>query len=101
MSQPWALSACPSVPSSLALPDPRYLGPGPRGGMGGRLRQWPLSQSTHPPLQALTNSTIEYENLESEVSALHDDLWEQLNLDVQVKKAPGQGRGGWHAFPSP
>ncbi|XP_053461207.1 pleckstrin homology domain-containing family A member 6 isoform X6 [Nycticebus coucang] len=32
---------------------------------------------------ALTNSTIEYENLESEVSALHDDLWEQLNLDIQ------------------
>ncbi|XP_032278407.1 pleckstrin homology domain-containing family A member 6 isoform X5 [Phoca vitulina] len=32
---------------------------------------------------ALTNSTIEYESLESEVSALHDDLWEQLNLDVQ------------------
>ncbi|XP_037680906.1 pleckstrin homology domain-containing family A member 6 isoform X3 [Choloepus didactylus] len=32
---------------------------------------------------ALSNSTIEYENLESEVSALHDDLWEQLNLDIQ------------------
>uniref|UniRef100_A0A452SJK3 Pleckstrin homology domain containing A6 n=1 Tax=Ursus americanus TaxID=9643 RepID=A0A452SJK3_URSAM len=32
---------------------------------------------------ALANSTIEYESLESEVSALHDDLWEQLNLDVQ------------------
>uniref|UniRef100_A0A8C8SDL1 Pleckstrin homology domain containing A6 n=1 Tax=Pelusios castaneus TaxID=367368 RepID=A0A8C8SDL1_9SAUR len=32
---------------------------------------------------ALTNSTIEYENLEGEVSALHDDLWEQLNLDIQ------------------
>ncbi|XP_040318080.1 pleckstrin homology domain-containing family A member 6 isoform X19 [Herpailurus yagouaroundi] len=38
-----------------------------------------LSQAT----TALTNSTVEYENLESEVSALHDDLWEQLNLDVQ------------------
>ncbi|XP_023586036.1 pleckstrin homology domain-containing family A member 6 [Trichechus manatus latirostris] len=38
-----------------------------------------LSQAT----TALTNSTIEYENLESEVSALHDDLWEQLNLDIQ------------------
>uniref|UniRef100_A0A8I3PEL6 Pleckstrin homology domain containing A6 n=1 Tax=Canis lupus familiaris TaxID=9615 RepID=A0A8I3PEL6_CANLF len=38
-----------------------------------------LSQAT----TALTNSTIEYESLESEVSALHDDLWEQLNLDVQ------------------
>lgn len=37
------------------------------------------------PLQALTNSTVVYENLESEVSALHDDLWEQLNLDIQVK----------------
>ncbi|XP_019654112.2 pleckstrin homology domain-containing family A member 6 isoform X13 [Ailuropoda melanoleuca] len=32
---------------------------------------------------ALANSTVEYESLESEVSALHDDLWEQLNLDVQ------------------
>ncbi|XP_049626562.1 pleckstrin homology domain-containing family A member 6 isoform X3 [Suncus etruscus] len=32
---------------------------------------------------ALANSTLEYENLESEVSALHDDLWEQLNLDNQ------------------
>ncbi|XP_061488199.1 pleckstrin homology domain-containing family A member 6 isoform X2 [Rhineura floridana] len=32
---------------------------------------------------ALANSTIEYENLEGEVSALHDDLWEQLNLDMQ------------------
>lgn len=39
------------------------------------------------PMQALTNSTMEYENLESEVSALHDDLWEQLNLDIQVKRA--------------
>ncbi|XP_037009084.2 pleckstrin homology domain-containing family A member 6 isoform X13 [Artibeus jamaicensis] len=38
-----------------------------------------LSQAT----TALTNSTMEYESLESEVSALHDDLWEQLNLDVQ------------------
>ncbi|XP_019402142.1 PREDICTED: pleckstrin homology domain-containing family A member 6 isoform X2 [Crocodylus porosus] len=32
---------------------------------------------------ALANSTLKYENLESEVSALHDDLWEQLNLDIQ------------------
>ncbi|NXF96112.1 PKHA6 protein, partial [Eubucco bourcierii] len=32
---------------------------------------------------ALSNSTAEYESLESEVSALHDDLWEQLNLDIQ------------------
>ncbi|NXL30868.1 PKHA6 protein, partial [Glaucidium brasilianum] len=32
---------------------------------------------------ALANSTAEYESLESEVSALHDDLWEQLNLDIQ------------------
>ncbi|XP_075631937.1 pleckstrin homology domain-containing family A member 6 isoform X4 [Balearica regulorum gibbericeps] len=32
---------------------------------------------------ALANSTAEYESLESEVSALHDDLWEQLNLDPQ------------------
>ncbi|XP_023394068.1 pleckstrin homology domain-containing family A member 6 isoform X10 [Pteropus vampyrus] len=38
-----------------------------------------LSQAT----TALTSSTVEYENLESEVSALHDDLWEQLNLDIQ------------------
>ncbi|XP_038205854.1 pleckstrin homology domain-containing family A member 6 isoform X7 [Arvicola amphibius] len=38
-----------------------------------------LSQAT----TALTNSTAVYENLESEVSALHDDLWEQLNLDIQ------------------
>lgn len=38
-----------------------------------------LSQAT----TALTNSTAEYESLESEVSALHDDLWEQLNLDLQ------------------
>lgn len=50
-----------------------------------------LSERTPPPpLQALANSTVEYESLESEVSALHDDLWEQLNLDVQVKRAPGQ-----------
>uniref|UniRef100_A0A8C6VCB7 Pleckstrin homology domain containing A6 n=1 Tax=Naja naja TaxID=35670 RepID=A0A8C6VCB7_NAJNA len=32
---------------------------------------------------ALANSTMEYENLEAEVSVLHDDLWEQLNLDIQ------------------
>ncbi|NXC41349.1 PKHA6 protein, partial [Penelope pileata] len=38
-----------------------------------------LSQAT----TALANSTAEYETLESEVSALHDDLWEQLNLDIQ------------------
>ncbi|XP_017380878.1 pleckstrin homology domain-containing family A member 6 isoform X9 [Cebus imitator] len=38
-----------------------------------------LSQAT----TALTNSTVEYEHLESEVSVLHDDLWEQLNLDTQ------------------
>lgn len=31
----------------------------------------------------MANSTAEYESLESEVSALHDDLWEQLNLDIQ------------------
>lgn len=47
-----------------------------------------LDFSVTPSLQALTNSTMEYENLESEVSALHDDLWEQLNLDIQVKKGP-------------
>ncbi|KAG8132091.1 hypothetical protein E2320_009974, partial [Naja naja] len=33
---------------------------------------------------ALANSTMEYENLEAEVSVLHDDLWEQLNLDIQA-----------------
>lgn len=38
-----------------------------------------LSQAT----TALTNSTAEYETLESEVSALHDELWEQLGLDSQ------------------
>ncbi|NXP49073.1 PKHA6 protein, partial [Heliornis fulica] len=27
--------------------------------------------------------TAEYESLESEVSTLHDELWEQLNLDIQ------------------
>lgn len=46
---------------------------------------------THPhlsPPQALSNSTAEYESLESEVSALHDDLWEQLNLDIQVRGTP-------------
>ncbi|NXI08924.1 PKHA6 protein, partial [Irena cyanogastra] len=32
---------------------------------------------------ALANSMAEYESLESEVSTLHDDLWEQLNLDIQ------------------
>lgn len=32
---------------------------------------------------ALAHSTLEYESLETEVSALHDDLWEQLNLDNQ------------------
>ncbi|KAG8518069.1 Pleckstrin homology domain-containing family A member 6 [Galemys pyrenaicus] len=38
-----------------------------------------LSQAT----TALANSTSEYETLEAEVSALHDDLWLQLNLDGQ------------------
>ncbi|KAL7985312.1 hypothetical protein Chor_003882 [Crotalus horridus] len=37
---------------------------------------------------ALANSTMEYENLEAEVSALHDDLWEQLNLDIQEPGPP-------------
>nr|XP_009670609.1 PREDICTED: pleckstrin homology domain-containing family A member 6 [Struthio camelus australis] len=37
---------------------------------------------------ALANSTAEYESLESEVSALHDDLWEQLNLDIQWPGSP-------------
>ncbi|XP_045154119.1 pleckstrin homology domain-containing family A member 6 [Echinops telfairi] len=38
-----------------------------------------LSQAT----TALASSTMEYESLESDVSTLHDDLWEQLNLDIQ------------------
>ncbi|XP_040195475.1 pleckstrin homology domain-containing family A member 6 isoform X4 [Rana temporaria] len=38
-----------------------------------------LSQAT----TALNNSTMEYEILEAEVSALHDALWEQLNLNIQ------------------
>ncbi|XP_057584158.1 pleckstrin homology domain-containing family A member 6 isoform X2 [Hippopotamus amphibius kiboko] len=38
-----------------------------------------LSQAT----TALANSTVEYESLEAEVSALHDELWEQLSLDLQ------------------
>lgn len=41
-------------------------------------------------LQALANSTLEYESLEAEVSALHDELWEQLSLDLQVKGLPGR-----------
>lgn len=44
--------------------------------------------SNSPAPQALANSTAEYESLESEVSALHDDLWEQLNLDIQVSGTP-------------
>ncbi|XP_030076888.1 pleckstrin homology domain-containing family A member 6 isoform X3 [Microcaecilia unicolor] len=38
-----------------------------------------LSQAT----TALSNSRLEYENLQSDVSRLQDELWEQLNLDVQ------------------
>ncbi|KAG8589436.1 hypothetical protein GDO81_006384 [Engystomops pustulosus] len=38
-----------------------------------------LSQAT----TALNNSSLEYEVLEGEVSALHDALWEQLNLNIQ------------------
>ncbi|KAM4699448.1 pleckstrin homology domain-containing family A member 6 isoform 2-T5 [Discoglossus pictus] len=38
-----------------------------------------LSQAT----TALNNSSLEYEALEGEVSALHDALWEQLNLNIQ------------------
>ncbi|XP_072504211.1 pleckstrin homology domain-containing family A member 6 isoform X16 [Notamacropus eugenii] len=51
-----------------------------------------LSQAT----TALTNSTIEYETLEGEVSALHDDLWEQLNLDIQPKGSYEQGKKDPH-----
>lgn len=56
--------------------------------------------SDSPNPQALANSTAEYESLESEVSALHDDLWEQLNLDIQVSgtpTAPGDPR--WPQVP--
>ncbi|XP_055000249.1 pleckstrin homology domain-containing family A member 6 isoform X3 [Sorex araneus] len=35
---------------------------------------------------ALAKSAHEYESLETEVSALHDDLWEQLNLDNQTEE---------------
>lgn len=45
-----------------------------------------LNETVCKSPQALANSTIEYENLEAEVSALHDDLWEQLNLDIQVRE---------------
>nr|XP_033773645.1 pleckstrin homology domain-containing family A member 6 isoform X3 [Geotrypetes seraphini] len=38
-----------------------------------------LSQAT----TALSNSKLEYENLQSDVSRLQEELWEQLNLDVQ------------------
>ncbi|XP_063308454.1 pleckstrin homology domain-containing family A member 6 isoform X9 [Pelobates fuscus] len=38
-----------------------------------------LSQAT----TALNNSSLEYDALEGEVSALHDALWEQLNLNIQ------------------
>lgn len=47
---------------------------------------WYLDGTVCKSLQALANSTIEYENLEGEVSALHDDLWEQLNVDIQVRE---------------
>ncbi|NXY72507.1 PKHA6 protein, partial [Glareola pratincola] len=71
--------------SILMLPwvPPRCAGPG-------GWKKLPKDLLTHtpphplsPPPQALANSTAEYESLESEVSALHDDLWEQLNLDIQ------------------
>lgn len=54
------------------------------------------------PFQALANSTAEYESLESEVSTLHDDLWEQLNLDIQVSEwCPHHPHGGGSPlFPS-
>ncbi|XP_069489209.1 pleckstrin homology domain-containing family A member 6 isoform X2 [Ambystoma mexicanum] len=45
-----------------------------------------LSQAT----TALSKSTLEYETLENEVCALHDDLWEQLNLDIQNEVLNGQ-----------
>lgn len=49
----------------------------------------------------MANSTAEYETLESEVSALHDDLWEQLNLDIQVSvpRCPLSHAGGSHLIP--
>lgn len=64
---------------------------------GANLHQPPSATHLSPP-QALANSTAEYESLESEVSALHDDLWEQLNLDIQVSGtplAPGSPHHPW------
>ncbi|XP_069094600.1 pleckstrin homology domain-containing family A member 6 isoform X3 [Pleurodeles waltl] len=45
-----------------------------------------LSQAT----TALSKSNLEYETLENEVCTLHDDLWEQLNLDIQNEVLNGQ-----------
>lgn len=73
------------------LPDLRLHGPRPCGRVRRNLGDQNISSLSKPsPAQALTSSTLEYENLESEVSALHDDLWEQLNLDLQVKRALGR-----------
>ena len=58
------------------------------GSWGRKQPKTPLTPHIFPP-QALANSTAEYESLESEVSALHDDLWEQLNLDIQVSRPLG------------
>lgn len=74
------------------LPDLRLHGPRPCGRVRRNLGDEMAALSVNPPPQALTSSTVEYENLESEVSALHDDLWEQLNLDIQVKRALGRPR---------
>lgn len=35
--------------------------------------------------QALTTARMEFEALEDEASAIHGDLWEQLNAGGQVK----------------
>lgn len=35
--------------------------------------------------QALTTTRMEFEALEDEASAIHGDLWEQLNAGGQVK----------------
>lgn len=38
--------------------------------------------------QALTTTCMEFEALEDEASAIHGDLWEQLNAGGQVKSYP-------------
>lgn len=82
-------------PCQAGLAPSPLAGQGGWSGGGGRLSE-PLSP------QALANSMLEYESLETEVSALHDDLWEQLNLDNQVSKCGDSGPcAGASRGPSP